>query len=110
MSDLPKAGIASVAEQRRRALEIAAGTRAAAADEPTLWLTPATAARLHLIECLVAHYGSVNRAVLGDACGLAPAQVSRDLALYQQLAPANLVFDGSSKTYLRGAGFTRLWP
>lgn len=73
-------------------------------------LRPATAARLHLIECLVDHYGSVNRAVLMDAGGLGPAQVSRDLALYQRLAPGNLVFDERTKTYLKSTAFARLWP
>jgi hypothetical protein len=73
-------------------------------------LRPAVLMRLQLIESLAAHYGSVNRAVLCDCCGLAPAQITRDLALYQAIAPGNLIFDNSTKSYLRSTSFTRIWP
>jgi hypothetical protein len=73
-------------------------------------LRPTVAVRLQLIEALVTHYGHVNRAVLADAFGVGPATATRDLALYQHLAPGNLVFDDSAKVYLRGAAFKRLWP
>lgn len=73
-------------------------------------LRPAVLIRLQLIECLADHYDNVNRAVLCDCFGLAPAQVTRDLALYMSIAPDNLVLDPSTKCYLRGASFTRIWP
>ncbi len=52
--------------------------------------------RLRAIECLVAHYGYVNRDLLCDLHGLAVAQCSRDISDYRDMNPESLIYN--SKT------------
>jgi hypothetical protein len=70
----------------------------------------AVQARLRFIDTMLEHYGSVGRAIIMDYFGMGGASASRDLALYNKLAPHNMVFDNSSKLYLRGPNFERKFP
>lgn len=45
--------------------------------------------------------GGIGRPDLANRFGVAPAGVTRDLALYREIAPQNIEFDGSSKIYRR---------
>ena len=49
--------------------------------------------------------GEVGRPDLASRFGVAPAGGTRDLALYREIAPQNIVFDGSSKVYRIGKAF-----
>lgn len=79
-------------------------------DKPLPPLRPVLLLRLQFIECLLACYGSINRATIMDYFGLSQPQASLDLRMYQDLAPANMIYDLRAKTYVRNASFKRLWP
>lgn len=55
--------------------------------------------RLAFIEFRLMFTGEVNRTHVSDRFRIALSGVSRDLALYKEIAPKNLMLDGSSKTY-----------
>jgi hypothetical protein len=66
--------------------------------------------RLRLIDMLAEHYGTVNRQPIVDFFGVSTPQASKDFALYQELAPANLHYDLKAKAYRRTDAFARVWP
>lgn len=55
--------------------------------------------RLVHIDFRLYFLGEVSRADISGRFGVAPAVVTRDFARYRALAPDNIRFDGSSKTY-----------
>ena len=55
--------------------------------------------RLEFIEFRLFWEGGVNRADLIDAFGISVPQASKDLSLYQERAPGNVVYDKSAKRY-----------
>ncbi len=66
--------------------------------------------RLRFIDCLVAHYGSVSRAVLIDYFGISMPQATNDIRTYiDECAPDNIVYDLRAKKYVRTANFKRVW-
>ena len=72
---------------------------------PPLLLNDLSAAqrqRLAYIEFRVWFYGAVARKDVLERFELATAAGTRDLALYKELAPENLVYDFQAKTYLPG--------
>jgi len=56
--------------------------------------------RLEFIEFRLFWDGTLNRADIVDRFGVSAAQASADLALYKELAPANLDYDASQKRFL----------
>jgi hypothetical protein len=64
--------------------------------------------RLTFIEARLYWAGHVNRADLIEQFGIKIAQASKDLTLYQTLAPGNIVYDKSLKTYLASERFVPL--
>src|SRR5205085_129218 len=50
--------------------------------------------------------GRVNRGDLVSFFRISVPQASQDLALYQELAPGNLVYDKTARTYVAGSNFT----
>jgi hypothetical protein len=65
--------------------------------------------RLAYIDFRLYFLGEVSRADITARFGVAPAGATRDLAMYRESAPENIVFDGSSKTYRIGADFQPLF-
>jgi hypothetical protein len=63
---------------------------------PSKW---AVRERLMFIEARLYWAGRANRADLIEQFGIQMAQASKDLTLYQGLAPGNIVYDKSQKTY-----------
>jgi predicted DNA-binding transcriptional regulator YafY len=63
-------------------------------------------ARFEFIEFRAYWHGRLNRADLIDQFGVSPTQVSQDLKAYQELAPDNLIYDGTEKTYRCSAVFS----
>lgn len=61
--------------------------------------------RLEFIEFRLFWEGGVNRADLIDMFGVSVPQASKDLALYQEPAPQNAVYDKSAKRYVAGPEF-----
>jgi hypothetical protein len=61
--------------------------------------------RLEFIEFRLFWEGGVNRADLIGAFGISVPQASKDLSLYQEQAPGNVVYDKSAKRYLASAKF-----
>ncbi|AIS93878.1 WYL domain protein [Burkholderia thailandensis MSMB59] len=65
--------------------------------------------RLAYIDFRLYFMGEIGRPDLGGRFGVAPAGATRDLALYREIAPQNIEFDSSSKTYRIGCGFTPIF-
>src|SRR6478672_9094499 len=61
--------------------------------------------RLEFIEFRLFWEGGVNRADLIDTFGISVPQASKDLSLYQEKAPGNVVYDKSAKRYVASEGF-----
>lgn len=65
--------------------------------------------RLAFIDFRLYFLGSVSRGDIAGRFGVSPAVSTRDLALYRDIAPSNISFDGSSKSYRIGASFSPLF-
>ena len=68
-------------------------------------LTQAQRDRLAFVELRVRFLGEIRRQDLVTRFGIQSAAASRDLALYKDLAPGNLEYDASVKTYVLGTDF-----
>ena len=64
--------------------------------------------RLEFIDFRLLWDGTINRGELVDFFGISIQQASYDLAKYAELAPSNLSYDKSAKTYRAAAGFKPL--
>ena len=65
--------------------------------------------RLAYIDFRLYFFGEIGRPDLIDRFGVAPAGATRDLAMYREIAPQNITFDGSNKIYRIGQAFTPLF-
>lgn len=65
--------------------------------------------RLAYIDFRLYFIGEISRADIIVRFGVAPAGATRDIATYREIAPRNIVFDGSSKTYRIGRYFRPLF-
>lgn len=65
--------------------------------------------KLQFIEFRLFWEGHVNRSDLIDKFGVSPNQASGDLNRYIALAPDNMVYDKSGKTYVRASAFKSLF-
>lgn len=65
--------------------------------------------RLAYIDFRLYFMGEVGRPALASRFGVAPAGATRDLALYRELAPENIEFDGSNKIYRIGKNFAPIF-
>jgi len=72
-------------------------------------LSHAQCERLAYIDFRLYFLGEIGRPDLIDRFGVAPAGATRDLALYREIAPKNIEFDGSSKVYRIGKHFAPLF-
>ncbi len=62
--------------------------------------------RLAYLENRLYFFGELRRSDIIDYFDVAPACATRDIAAYRAMAPDNLAFDQSSKTYKIGQNFT----
>ena len=65
--------------------------------------------RLAYIDFRLYFFGELGRPDLIERFGVAPAGATRDLALYREVAPQNITFDGSNKVYRIGQAFAPLF-
>ena len=65
--------------------------------------------RVRLIEVIIDNCGTFNRAILQDYFGIGVVQASRDLRDYMNLAPNNLLYDKTNKTYIKSTNFKRIY-
>lgn len=65
--------------------------------------------RLAYVEFRLYFMGEIGRPDLSGRFGVAPAGATRDIALYRELAPQNIEFDGSSKVYRIGKTFSPIF-
>jgi hypothetical protein len=65
--------------------------------------------RLEFIEFRLFWEGLVNRGHLMEAFGVSVNQASIDLNRYLGMAPDNMAYDKSARTYIRGAEFSPLF-
>ncbi|MDR1968935.1 MAG: WYL domain-containing protein [Burkholderiaceae bacterium] len=72
-------------------------------------LSQAQRERLAYIDFRLYFFGEIGRPDLIDRFGVAPAGATRDLALYREIAPKNIEFDGSSKVYRTAKYFAPLF-
>ena len=72
-------------------------------------LSHAQRERLAYVEFRLYFMGEIGRPDLAGRFGVAPAGATRDLALYREIAPQNIEFDGSSKVYRIGKAFTPIF-
>lgn len=61
--------------------------------------------RLEFIEFRLFWEGGVNRSDIIDTFGVSVPQASKDLTLYQERAPHNMIYDKSAKRYIAARGF-----
>jgi hypothetical protein len=61
--------------------------------------------RLEFIEFRLYWEGGINRADIMEQFGVSVPQASKDLSLYEEKAPGNLVYDKSEKRYLASDNF-----
>lgn len=72
-------------------------------------MRPALRMRLCFIECLLLHYGTINRGAVMDMFDMSAPMATRDLQHYLRLAPNNMTYDLSARTYRREPAFVRLF-
>jgi hypothetical protein len=72
-------------------------------------LSHAQRERLAYIDFRLYFFGELGRPDLIERFGVAPAGATRDLALYREVAPQNITFDGSNKVYRIGQAFSPLF-
>lgn len=70
---------------------------------------PSQVERLSFIEARLFFLGELRRGDIAERFSRASIQASRDLALYKELAPDNLVYDFQAKRYLPGKKFTLIF-
>ena len=68
-------------------------------------LSHAQRERLAYIDFRLYFFGEIGRPDLAGRFGVAPAGATRDIALYREIAPQSIEFDGSSKVYRIGKQF-----
>jgi hypothetical protein len=72
-------------------------------------LSHAQRERLAYIDFRLYFLGEIGRPDLISRFGVAPAGATRDLALYREIAPKNIEFDGSTKVYRIGKHFAPMF-
>lgn len=65
--------------------------------------------RLAYIDFRLNFFGEIGRPDLTSRFGVAPAGATRDLAMYREIAPQNIEFDGSGKVYRIGKQFAPIF-
>jgi hypothetical protein len=65
--------------------------------------------RLEFIEFRLLWEGGINRADIMKEFGVSVPQASKDLSLYEETAPGNLVYDRREKRYIPSSGFTPIF-
>ena len=61
--------------------------------------------RLEFIEFRLFWEGGINRSDIMERFGVSVPQASKDLSLYEERAPGNLVYDRREKRYFASPGF-----
>lgn len=61
--------------------------------------------RLEFIEFRLYWEGGINRADIMEQFGVSVPQASKDLSLYQELAPGNMTYDKSDRRYVTASNF-----
>ena len=61
--------------------------------------------RMAYVELRFWFVGEIRRQDLASRFGIQTAAATRDLGLYKEVAPENIEYDGSSKTYIIGRAF-----
>ena len=74
-------------------------------DDVTSELRWGVERRLEFIEFRLYWEGGINRIDIMDQFGISMPQASKDLTLYQELAPGNMAYDKSEKRYLAAVRF-----
>ena len=72
-------------------------------------LSHAQRERLAYVDFRLYFFGEIGRPDLIERFGVAPAGATRDIALYREIAPQNITFDGSNKIYRIGQAFAPLF-
>jgi len=72
-------------------------------------LSHAQQERLAYVDFRLYFFGEIGRPDVTGRFGVAPAGATRDLALYREIAPQNIEFDGSSKVYRIGRLFVPIF-
>lgn len=72
-------------------------------------LSQAQRERLTYLEFRLYFMGEIGRPDLSARFGVAPAGATRDIAMYRELAPQNIDFDNSSKTYRISSEFVPIF-
>lgn len=72
-------------------------------------LSQAQRERLTYLEFRLYFMGEIGRPDISARFGVAPAGATRDIAMYRELAPQNIEFDNSSKTYRISSAFAPIF-
>lgn len=80
------------------------------AADPIVALPQSQRERLSFVDFCLHFHGVISRGDLEKRFGISVAAASRDIASYRSLAPDNITYDGSEKTYRIAKGFQPLIP
>src|SRR5580704_5322254 len=75
------------------------------ADQPGTSLKWGVRRRLEFIDFRLFWDGLFNRSDLADVFGISAQQASADIAQYEEIAPKNLKYDRTQKSYVRATGY-----
>ena len=81
------------------------GQQASSCEQKSLEMRWGVEKRLEFIEFRLFWEGGINRADIMDQFSVSVPQASKDLSLYEEKAPGNLVYDKSAKRYLAAEKF-----
>lgn len=65
--------------------------------------------RLRFIDFLLYTYGFINRKIICDYFGVCSATASKDFKMYKDIAPTNMLYNLSEKTYYKTNSFKKVY-
>jgi hypothetical protein len=66
--------------------------------------------RLRLLDFIADHFGTVRREYLCDYFGISIPQATKDIKEYMRIAPDNIRYSHTLKTYVKNPEFSRVFP
>jgi len=64
--------------------------------------------RMHFIDCMVDHFGFIQRKHIQDFFGLGSSQPTKDIKLYTERWPENLSYNVRAKAWTKTDNFKRI--
>jgi len=78
-------------------------------ERPVMPLKYAVEQRMRFLDFLFENYGNVGRIQLTDYFGISTPQATKDFKTYMKIAPDNVRYNTSQKSYVKNPEFKRVW-